>query len=101
MLLTKHDVDTSLAADANDKTLACTTTIESPPDTLMVSVRTMDDTMRIVDLAHDTASPADSDCDDKTADSDVGIVSFLRAVEATFRHELPLNSEGGGQKFRA
>uniref|UniRef100_M4BSW3 Uncharacterized protein n=1 Tax=Hyaloperonospora arabidopsidis (strain Emoy2) TaxID=559515 RepID=M4BSW3_HYAAE len=74
---TKHDVETPLAADAKDTTLASTTIIESSPETLMVSVRTMDDTMRIVDLAHDTASPADSD--------------------STFEHELSLNSEGGSE----
>ena len=73
---TEHDVETPLAADANDTTLASTSTIESPPDTLMVSVRTVVDTMRIVNLSHDTASPADSDCDDGTAVSDVGIVVF-------------------------
>ena len=94
---TEHDVETPLAADANDTTLASTSTIESPPDTLMVSVRTVVDTMRIVNLSHDTASPADSDCDDGTADSDVAIVSFPRALEATFEHELPLNSEGGSE----
>uniref|UniRef100_M4C1J4 Uncharacterized protein n=1 Tax=Hyaloperonospora arabidopsidis (strain Emoy2) TaxID=559515 RepID=M4C1J4_HYAAE len=94
---TEHDVETPLAADANDTTLASTTIIESPPETLVVSIRTMDDTMWIVDLAHDTASPADSDCDDGIADSDVSIFSFPRALEATFEHELPLNSEGGSE----
>uniref|UniRef100_M4BRA2 Uncharacterized protein n=1 Tax=Hyaloperonospora arabidopsidis (strain Emoy2) TaxID=559515 RepID=M4BRA2_HYAAE len=94
---TEHDVENPLAADANDTTLASTTIIESPPDILTVSVLTMDDTMRTVDLAHDTASPADSDCDDGTADSDIGIFSSPRALEDQFEHKLSLNSEGGAE----